>query len=86
MKKYDVTSLSQKAKIILQLHEENSAKEDGKKKIQIYDAFYVEKESCLDVDSVSTNISAKLTDKKGKRETLYKADKKKKKNNVNLTT
>ena len=55
MKKYDVTSLSQKAKIILQLHEENSTKEEGKKKIQIYDAFYVEKESCLNVDSVSAN-------------------------------
>jgi hypothetical protein len=55
------------------------------KKIQIYDAFYVEKESCLDV-SVSTNISAKSTDKKGKSETLYKANKKKKKHNVNLQT
>jgi len=31
---------------------------------------YVENESCLDVDSVSINISAKLTDKKGKSETL----------------
>jgi len=43
VKKYGVTSLSQKAKIILQLHEENSAKEEGKKN-SIYDAFYVEKE------------------------------------------
>ena len=86
VKKYGVTSLSQKAKIILQLHEENSAKKEGEKTIQIYDAFYVEKESCLNVNSVSTNISAKSTDKKGKSETLYKANKKKKKHNVNLQT